>query len=193
MDILGSIISRRAYTLPKEPFASIVFVLCSIDAAALVSCSGQGALIIDAISTNLLPTGYHLESSPPLLPNEVNDPSIMELFEPTFDFMRDLLVLFTGLGQTSRNIRQELEQQREHAQLQGRGPLFTVDPATITHWHQQAIQLRQAIKQKYNSQLPPALAAVLGHQQSLPVQIRQIYEQVSYPRTIGQLSKPLMN
>lgn len=179
MDSLKSIIAWRRSFYSSEPFPRIILSICSIDATALMSCSGKGLLVLDHILTNSVPSSQDVKNAPPLLPTSTVTNSDWEIVEPTFDFHRDLFMLWTKLGHASRQIRQEIEVIQEKARRYTPNQSMPTAPATITRWTLQTTQLREAIKLQWNARLSPVLAIFFRQMTTLSGHTKQNYDKVS--------------
>ena len=180
MESLKSIIARRRTAMPHERFASIVFTIYTIDATALISCSISGTAVLDQAFREYIPTSLDFMRATPLLPTDPVTTLDWEILGPAYSFLHDLVILWTTLGQTSCQIRQEIQ---EHYQIQGQDHPGIINPytAAMPRWHTQVLQTREALKQLWHATEPPLVPSVVGEQQILFEQTRKIYEQVSHP------------
>jgi hypothetical protein len=167
MKSLARIVRQRREIFKIDPFAGINFVIFSIDATALLSMGGGGDFILDSIKENTLPSSNDLRQMPSFLSTDLVSSWEWDLMAPTFDFLRDIIAHSAKLGQISRQIRHEAKKQPQ--------PFTRV---IIAPWQHQTARVRDLLKHKWNSQVPPPLAAALG-QNRLLGKTREVYENVS--------------
>ena len=183
MESLKSIIARRRTVIPHEPFASIVFTIYTIDATALISCSVGGTAVLDHTFREHMPTSRDLMHATPLLATDLVTSLDREILEPAYSLLHNLVILWTILGQTSCQIKQEIRERCQIQQAQDHSGMINPYPTMVTRWHAQISHTRDALKQLW--QLAPEMllvppSAVTEQQQPLFERARQIHGQVSF-------------
>ena len=167
LSTLRSIIEQRREVLESEPYPYVTWWICQIDINALLSGSGNGELIDQLVRNEMVPTSKDLRESPKLLDSGSMFPESWETMSAAWDFHSRVSLHAASIGQASRQIRKMVGRQSEFS------------PRTqVAQWQQQALRLRERIKQMWDGQISLLLPNV-AKLNTLSGGIRDILEYVS--------------
>ena len=141
--------------------------MCVVDTNALLSGSGRGEFVLENIDDRSVPASHELRAMHPFLMTDLAHSEDWDIMGPTFDFLREITIQAARIGELCVKIRDAFRNQNNHPTR-----------VQVAQSHQKVSQARDALRQRWNSQVPAPLAAALG-QQRLSGKARDAYEHVS--------------